>query len=383
MYVKLLRKPIIPLIDDNTRFIHFTDIHKHLDDGPYISSVTGKVIQCGDEYKPKSKNTKMGIPTKLIDSPDYEDICERAILSDIKLPAYMVNTQIVHLLINIQHLLIPFLTIDKEICKIILKRRPLEFRYIPIELIDSELCSLAMVESSNLKYIPNHLKNYDMCFDAVHDIGRNLQYVPDNLMTYELCKLSVQNKSRPSLYTPRGGNDEFYLLAFDCNKYIRQSKSKTHTSKKHGLLLKYSSRAPIEIQRISIYDESYIEIDIPDFEIDRPYNEICSLGDIYYHNLEFVPEKFITFEICKMAIEISEHAIRVVPNTVQNYYKLCKLAVRKNGDTIKYIPIENLNRKLCKIAVKSNGNNIRYIPNKYRTKKLMKYVSKDLNIELT
>ncbi len=131
--------------------------------------------------------------------------------------------------------------------------------------------------------------------------------------------------------------------------------------------------------------------------------------------IEFLPEEFQTFEICKIAIDnglfnyvknqsskVCKYAIKIRPlnleYVINQTYKLCKYAINEDPECIQvirnqkrklcYLALDNdgsvlkhilkPNYKMCKIAIKqevimSYDNVFQYIPEKFRTKKIIKY----------
>jgi hypothetical protein len=58
------------------------------------------------------------------------------------------------------------------------------------------------------------------------------------------------------------------------------------------------------------------------------------------------------------------HAIQYMSNEIKNNFKICKIAVLKNADTLQYISDEMQNNfEVCKIAAAQNGMVIRYMNN--------------------
>lgn len=72
-----------------------------------------------------------------------------------------------------------------------------------------------------LQYVPQHLKTYELCLNAVKISGNNLEYVPENLKDYKLCKQSVECYSRAYNHIPdQFKTEELNLIAIKNNYRI-------------------------------------------------------------------------------------------------------------------------------------------------------------------
>ena len=83
-------------------------------------------------------------------------------------------------------------------------------------------------------------------------------------------------------------------------------------------------------------------------------------------NLRFVPEKFKTPEICKIAVEENAFAIRYVPENPKTF-EMYKFAVENNAFAINDIP-ENLKPfEMYKIAFREDEFFLEFVPENFRT----------------
>jgi len=131
------------------------------------------------------------------------------------------------------------------------------------------------------------------------------------------------------------------------------------------------------------------------------YHEYSDFGD--YTILQHVPDKIKTYDICKIAVTKNGNALEFVPDkfktnelkviafinnnsftqfidkddyalqSVPDKFKtkeLCEIAVKKNGNSLKYVPNELKTNKLCEIAVTSRGTALEFVPDKFKTKKI-------------
>ena len=81
----------------------------------------------------------------------------------------------------------------------------------------------------------------------------------------------------------------------------------------------------------------------------------------------FIEEKYLTYDMCSLAVSIDPTVFRHVPKKYKDD-KLIRKALIGNGINIQYIEKEQrLNEEYCKLAFESNTNSLRYIPLEYVT----------------
>jgi hypothetical protein len=85
--------------------------------------------------------------------------------------------------------------------------------------------------------------------------------------------------------------------------------------------------------------------------------------------LRYVPDEFKTLEICELAIKQSGEALGIISQKLR-IKELCKLAVQQNGSILCYILKELRTPELCEIAVQSKGSSLGYVPEELKTKEL-------------
>jgi hypothetical protein len=61
---------------------------------------------------------------------------------------------------------------------------------------------IAINEGWMLQYVPQRMRDYDMCLVAVNDYGLSLQYVPENLRDYSMCRSAVQSTMQALQFVP-------------------------------------------------------------------------------------------------------------------------------------------------------------------------------------
>jgi len=87
-------------------------------------------------------------------------------------------------------------------------------------------------------------------------------------------------------------------------------------------------------------------------------------------SISYVLRKFITYELCKLAIESHGDSIcGIEPDTVsaEEYYALCLQTVRKKGGMLDEIPKEVQTQELCDAAIESRCWAIEYCLDRFKT----------------
>lgn len=105
---------------------------------------------------------------------------------------------------------IPHNIIDEEICKMAVTNvKPKDqehtilkgdnLKHIPENWKTSKLCNFAITQDpKSLKYVPEILITYDMCLNAVKicQLDSILKYIPYKYKTYEICKIACGNSGK-------------------------------------------------------------------------------------------------------------------------------------------------------------------------------------------
>jgi hypothetical protein len=66
------------------------------------------------------------------------------------------------------------------------------FKYVPEKFRTPELCRITLGKIESIAYVPKKDRTYELCLEAVKDFGRNLIHVPEHLQTNEICKIAIQ-----------------------------------------------------------------------------------------------------------------------------------------------------------------------------------------------
>lgn len=145
--------------------------------------------------------------------------------------------------------------------------------------LTEEIC-LELINQNpfNLSDIPEEKRTYDVCLKAVKEDSYTLKYVPKDIITYELCLEAVTN----------------------------------------------SSSSP----------------------------------------LEFIPDKFKTYQICYESIRRNWNAVSFLPKKYKTHDLLLR-AIRYNPQCIELLKPREISYKMARLAVKLDMDTIIYVPDKY------------------
>jgi hypothetical protein len=90
---------------------------------------------------------------------------------------------------------------------------------------------------------------------------------------------------------------------------------------------------------------------------------------LWLNNLKYIPEKYLTQELCELAVKQDGLTLNDIPEYLKTP-EIYELAVQQNGLSITYIPKELRTKELCELAVKQDGYALNYVPEKYLTQEL-------------
>ena len=81
----------------------------------------------------------------------------------------------------------------------------------------NELSKLAVLQNGlALKFVPNKLRDLNLCITAVKQNGLSLEFVPKNLVTLELCHSAVANKGSSLEFVPKKYfSNQLFMKALD------------------------------------------------------------------------------------------------------------------------------------------------------------------------
>ncbi len=283
-----------------------------------------------------------------------------------------------------------------EICAEHFKEMPCSIQYVPIKYLNEELCIAALANSKRTEWEEREI----------------WKYIPDNMLTYNVC-----------------------LAAADSNRYALEHIPNVHKTadiylravKKCGKLLQY---VPVDYhtEDMYIYSVSQDGSNLRYVPQSSRTEKVCmaafnaqSKGSAA---VEYIPDKFLTEEMCRQAVTLNWETIKVIPNHFKStevwlcalkHSKWAEINEKQNKPLIQYvranaseciadeicqkfsdyleqkrreedeyrkwiqlvsanpfclkdIPKEKRDYKLCKIAIENEGLMLKYVPEDHRIK---------------
>jgi len=83
---------------------------------------------------------------------------------------------------------------------------------------------------------------------------------------------------------------------------------------------------------------------------EKKYQEYLEIVKKDGYALKYVPKKYRTEELCKIAVNQNGWVLYYVPEKYKTE-EICKIAVQQDGYALESVPDEYITEELCKIAV--------------------------------
>lgn len=283
-----------------------------------------------------------------------------------------------------------------------------------------EICTEHFKEMPcSIQYVPSQYLNQDLCIAALKNSNRTeweereiWKFIPDGMLTYKVC-LAAASSNRYALEHIPGAHKtaEIYMMAV----------------KRCGKLLQY---VPVDYQTedMCIYSVSQDGSNLRYVPQSRRTQKVCMAAFDAQCNgssaVEYIPDKFLTEEICRQAVMQNWETIKVIPNHFKStevwlcalkHSKWAEINEKQNKPLIQYvranaseciadeicqkfsdyleqkrrdedeyrkwiqlvsanpfflkdIPQEKRDYKLCKIAIENEGLMLKYVPEDHRIK---------------
>ena len=172
--------------------------------------------------------------------------------------------------------------------------------------------------------LPERLRSYDLCLEAVREDGEAIAHVPARLRTPALCLEAVRRSAEALGMLPER------LRTYDlCLEAVRH----------HGDAL----------------------FDVPKPLRDRVICRTAMKTTTAYNTLSVVPKEFVDAEMCRLAVRANGNALSIVPGSIIDR-DLCLEAVRHEPDAIEWVPRRFMDRDMILEAVRGNGFALDKVP---------------------
>lgn len=250
------------------------------------------------------------------------------------------------------------------------EKDPKAIIYMPNEMRNADLCQKIVSKDGMLiEYVPGGLRNKDLWKQAVTQNGMALEHFfklndSSNFSheeSHALCLASVTNKGEAIQFVPTEfkkfdvciGSVKHSPLSL---QYIKKDNSFLSNDDYHKVCLQAVKGDGLAIQHVPIEGRT--------FDICKSSVESCpdSIKEIvnYKDNSALKDEKeFI--KICYFAVGKGGLVLRELPDNIKQNYEICQAAVRQNGLALEFVPKINRDYNLCMLSAKNNGLILRKI----------------------
>lgn len=224
------------------------------------------------------------------------------------------------------------------------------FAYVPVKAMTPELCKMAVEKNAMmLEYVPDYLKSEELCEIAVRGNGKAVRYIPKKNLTSQLCKLAVENDSGSIWFVPDELRTKDLLeLAFANNPQCIELFPDEY--KTENLCMQ------------AVSSDGKLLKSVP--ETQRTY-DICYAAAIHGSGMDYIPENLIDR---KIALAIIESGNFIVHDSIPLLFtkvpdsEIYLAAVKKKGESLKYVPEESKTYEMCLAAMHSTLSAVFYVP---------------------
>lgn len=211
--------------------------------------------------------------------------------------------------------------------------------YVPDAVKNKELCMNAVTNCGILlKFVPEHIKDKDMCMFAVKADGTAIKYVPSHILDKDICIAAVKNYGIVLKHVPLSIIDKHI-----CMKAIKQN----------------------------CYAIQYVPLSILD-------KNICLKAIKQYGSdaFEYIPVFILDKDICMEAVKYNYRLLRKISPLLLDK-DICIEALKQNINMIEYLP-ENLKDKQIYSMVMNSDNVFaqKYVPFEMKIKLFPEIITK-------
>ncbi len=299
----------------------------------------------------------------LVDKNPTQEMCYRAIKSNIKLGNF-----------NIQ---------SNTVCLAYIEHDYNNLKYVREQT--KELCRFAIEKNANAIQYSNN-QTYELCKFAIEKDVRIFQYIKpscninkccadENEMLlyineiYELCKIAIQKDSFSLQYVVRIFNQTVKSILLNCENQTQDKFNIIIDNKIYELCKLAVQWDGNALQHIENQTDKICELavqqngDALQYVKNQTYL-ICKLAvqqngnSIKHAHIHILSDKHSITDLYVLAIEKNYQAIQYIKNPSD---EICKLAIKKNYHTLKYI--KNPTDEICKLAIEKNYLALKYIKN--------------------
>lgn len=275
------------------------------------------------------------------------------------------------------------------------------FKHVPEEYYTEELCKKIIQKSgSEIEYLPKKFINADLCEIAIQQSNYVMKYVPDEYITEELVlkypntiqyidKKHMTQKIVDMYIT----QEEFFLCNIPdeyktkdiCEMAVKKCFSKWHGPvdiNKRYCVLEHMPKEYLSLELCKNQRSIYLE-NIPSELINKEFYN-WYLKDCF--SIQGIPEEYLTYDICKNKVNRYSGNLQYVPDKFKTK-ELCEIAILKgwfvdSQDAIQYVPEEFITSEMLEMSLDCDYDPLLNIPDKFQTEELCKKALLDANVDI-
>jgi hypothetical protein len=214
------------------------------------------------------------------------------------------------------------------------------FKLLPAQYKTKEFCYAALkLNSAVCRYIPKKYKTTELGFEVVKQNVFVCDDIPKKSITAELCLAAVRHDGWVIDFIPKE-----FITAELCMAAIEQG---------YDGAIEYMPEAKktVDLYLESVQDWTTLFNRAPEKLKPDLARALVQKNGLF---LDYVPEEFITAELCMEAVKQTPLALDLVPEQYKTE-ELCFAIIRQDGKSIKYIPQSFITTELYLEAEKTNN----------------------------
>ena len=252
-----------------------------------------------------------------------------------------------------------------ELCQIALKQSGTAYPDIPRAWRDKDMTLLALQDlyfetEAYDKDIPDGLwDDPDFCLKAVALDGYCLKFMPESLKTYDVCLNAVQSRFISLQWVPSEIIDEALVL-----KAIEASNGYNMSALSYVPQHLFTHKVCETAMSTGTWAYAHIPDRMKTAKFTNQALEFCS------SMIKYIPKKHFTRELMLAQASRYPYCFDSLPDEYQNA-EFALECLRLNGNYLERIPYSLRTYEMCLAAVSCGKDVIRYVPPKHHTEELL------------
>lgn len=242
------------------------------------------------------------------------------------------------------------------------------WEYIPINMLSPEVCKVAaLCNRYTLDHIPNECKTADVFFEAVKGFGELLICVPKAFQSKEMYINAVNQNGGNLKFVPQSERtEEICLAAF--NSKSNGAKAVEYIPDRFLTEEMCKQAVTQEWETLKVIPNHFKNADVCSCALQHSIwaDKVDDKPDKSFSQFvnDYIPDN-ISEEVCR---KFMEYAAQIKREKSERREWVRRVA--ENPLYIKNIPIEKRDSQICEIAIKQEGMMLKYVPQQLRMKML-------------